>query len=68
MTGDSDSEDEDGGSREPNWPKEVNLRHSDMMINLSVFMNAAKELGEPVFFFTDDASNFFNQMKLSPSV
>ena len=38
-----------------------------MLINLSVLMDAAEELGEPVFFFTDDASNFFNQMKLSPS-
>ena len=38
-----------------------------MMINLSVLMNAAEELDEPIFFFTDDASNFFNQMKLAPS-
>jgi hypothetical protein len=64
---DSDSEDEEGGPREPKWPKEVKPRHSDMMINLSVLMNAAEELGEPVFFFTDDASSFFNQMKLAPS-
>ena len=51
----------------PRWPKEVKPRHNDMMINLSVLMNAAEELGELVFFFTNDASNFFNQIKLAHS-
>ena len=30
-------------------------------------MHIAGQLGEPVFFFANDASNFFNQMKLAPS-
>ena len=59
----------DGESRDdhPKWPKEVNPRHSDMMVGLSVLLQTAGELGEPVFFFTCDASNFFNQMALAPS-
>ena len=37
------------------------------MVGLSVLLHIAGELGEPVFFFTDDASNFFNQTTLAPS-
>ena len=45
--------------------KEIKPMHEDVMIGLSVLMHIAEPLDEHIYFFTDDASNFFNQMILA---
>ena len=47
------------------WFKEVKPMHSDAMIGLSVLLYLANLIGDTIYFFTDDATNFFNQMVLA---
>lgn len=48
------------------WAAEIKPTLSDFMTALSVLKRAAALLGEPIYVFSDDASDFFNQLALSP--
>ena len=54
-------------SQQVKWFKEIKPMHADAMIGLSVLMYVAHEVGDTVYFFTDDATNFFNQCLLARS-
>jgi hypothetical protein len=46
-------------------PAEVKPTVSDVMRDLSILLAAARQLGEPIFIFGDDARDHFNQLALS---
>ena len=48
------------------WPKEVKPMLSHAMRNLVVLRRAAAVLGEPLYIFSDDAADYFNQLSMSP--
>ena len=52
---------------EEKWPKEVKPTHTDVMVGMCVLLYVAAHTGMSVYMFTDDASNFFNQMMLARS-
>lgn len=49
------------------WPKETKPTAGCLMAMLLALVASAQFLGEPVFIFSDDASNYFNQFALAPS-
>jgi len=46
------------------FPKEIKPTPADVCVATCILLHAAQLAGERVFFFTDDAKNFFNQMAL----
>ena len=52
--------------RQSKWPPEVKPTLESFMQALSVLRRAAHELGEPLYVFSDDAADYFNQLALSP--
>ncbi|KAJ1641134.1 hypothetical protein T492DRAFT_853864 [Pavlovales sp. CCMP2436] len=49
----------------PKWPPEVKPSVLDKVADDAILRHAARLLGEPVFSFTDDARDYFNQFTLS---
>lgn len=50
-----------------NWPKEIKVRYSDVMTNMTILLSVAIEAGEPVYLFSHDVSNFFYHMAIHVS-
>ena len=49
------------------WPREIKPTLADAMRNIAVLRRAAKLLGEPMYLFSDDAADYFNQLAMHPS-
>ena len=47
------------------WPKEVKPYLENVMHDLAILRRAAAILGEPIFVFTDDIKDFFNQLAIA---
>lgn len=48
------------------WPAEIKPSLDELMRYLSVLRRAAEVLNEPIYIFSDDARDFFNQLALRP--
>jgi hypothetical protein len=55
------------GINPPKHPKERKPTLAMIMNDISILRHAAAVLGEPIYLLTDDASDYFNQLCISPS-